>query len=72
MGWASGSIVMEKIVSFASKYVPDETARQSFYTEMISALEDQDWDCQDEFLGQDDAYDAAIKELHPEWCNEER
>jgi hypothetical protein len=67
MGWASGTSVMDAVISFASKYVADECARMSFYMEMISALEEQDWDCQGDCVGVDPAYDAALKALYPSW-----
>jgi len=51
MGWARGTMVMEKCISFAKRNVNDETERGTFYKFMIDILEEQDWDCQAECMG---------------------
>lgn len=38
---------------------------------VIAAFVDSDWDTQDECLGRDEAYDAAMRELHPHWFEDE-
>lgn len=67
MGWSSGSSIMSKVIEGVKPQVADKDARKAIYTTVIEALEDGDWDTQDECLGEDDAYDEAIKELHPDW-----
>ena len=67
MGWSSAGPLIDAIITGAQKAIPDATARQAFYADVIVALEDQDWDTQDENIGDDPAFDAALRELHPEW-----
>jgi hypothetical protein len=67
MGWASGSSVMESIIEGIRKKVVDEKQRVEIYKVIIEALEDSDWDTQNECIGNDKAYDIALKELHPDW-----
>jgi hypothetical protein len=64
MGWSSGSRLFGDIIDAVRPVVKDEAAREELYTKLIPAFEDQDWDTQDECLGMDPAYDAAIKKLH--------
>lgn len=66
MGWASGSGIMSAIIRKAKKNFPDQE-RQDWYTLIIDVLTDADWDTETECLGEDTAYDAALKELHPEY-----
>jgi len=67
MGWASGSGVMEEIIEVVQAEIKDPKVRLSLYKGIISALEGQDWDTQNECEGTDDAYDKALMELHPDW-----
>lgn len=72
MGWASGSYIMDGIISAAMKGMPDESVRKEFYKEVIGVLEGEDWDTQDECIGEDDALDSAMKELHPTWFDDKQ
>ena len=45
----------------------DAVVRQRIYKKVIDAFEDHDWDCQDECIGDDLAFDKALKDLHPNW-----
>lgn len=67
MGWSSGTEIFSSVITAATKAIPDEEVRKEFYKEVIDAFEDADWDTQDECMGEDEAFDAAIKELHPGW-----
>jgi hypothetical protein len=49
------------------KEIKDPKVRFRLYKGIILALEEQDWDTENECEGTDDAYDKALKELHPEW-----
>lgn len=70
MGWASGSRLFSEVIDVIKKYVPDEDERVDIYKGLIDAFEEADWDTQDECMGEDAAYDTALKELHPEWYDE--
>jgi hypothetical protein len=67
MGWASGSELASRIIKATKKHVEDPKVRTEIYTEVIKAFEDSDWDTQDECMGEDAAFDAALKKLHPTW-----
>ena len=67
MGWASGSEVAQTIIETVQAEVEDPKARQRIYAGVIRALENHDWDTQDECLGEDAAFDAAMREAHPTW-----
>jgi hypothetical protein len=67
MGWASGGQVMQEIIDLFQDEIKDDQVRYRLYKGVINALEGNDWDTQDEFIGSDDAYDKALKDLHPDW-----
>lgn len=71
MGWGSGSLIMNKVIDAVKPHVTDFHARKEIYTPIIEALEDGDWDTQDESLGKDAAFDAALKGLHPGWYDDD-
>lgn len=61
MGWASGSQLAEKIIKGIKKEVKDEKTRERIYRPIIDALEEMDWDTEDEVEGIDPAWDKAMK-----------
>jgi len=61
MGWAGGSYVMADIISVVQTSIPNQSLRERLYVGIIDALERNDWDTQDECLGQDPAFDAAME-----------
>lgn len=67
MGWASGSYIMQPVIDALKAEVKDDATRKRIYLSIIPAFEQEDWDTQDECLGTDDEFDAALKELHPSW-----
>ena len=67
MGWSSGTTLMGEIIDAVQSKVKDKKLRKSLYLSIISAFENADWDGQDECEGIDDAFDKALKELHPDW-----
>ena len=71
MGWASGGYLFGDLMDTLMKWVPDEKTRQLMYAEIILAFEKSDWDTQDECLGVDSAFDAALRALHPDWWEDE-
>lgn len=71
MGWASGSSLMDGIISAIKGKVPDYKTRKEIYKAIINEMESADWDTQDECMGSDKAYDAALKSLHPNWYEED-
>jgi hypothetical protein len=68
MGWASGSDVMDYIIYHVQRVLPhDPEIRCAIYIIVIKALDAHDWDTHDDCWGQDDEFDEALKELHPEF-----
>ena len=66
MGWGSGSSLMIDII----KVLKEETVfdqRKRIYIGIIEAMERHDWDTQGECMDRDGAFDAALRELHPDW-----
>ncbi|MFP5446681.1 MAG: hypothetical protein ACLGIY_24435 [Betaproteobacteria bacterium] len=64
MGWSSASSIMDAVIESVSANVSDEAARQAIYEPIIEVLLDGDWDTEDECLGQDAAFDAALREVY--------
>jgi hypothetical protein len=67
MGWSSGGNIMEGIIHCLSKEIKDSKQRARIYKSIIKILENSDWDTQEESLNIDDAYDQALREVHPNW-----
>jgi hypothetical protein len=70
MGCSGGTTVMSNFIEklkASPRFRSDTEARKELYGYMIDELEDMDWDCQEECIGDDVAYDAALKEKHPDW-----
>ena len=62
MGWSRGSDLMDSIIRSLKYHVINPSIRKEIYKDIIDALEDHDWDTQDECLGIDEAFDAALHE----------
>lgn len=63
MGWASGSSLMSDVIASVKKEVRDKDARTRLYIGLIEAFEEHDCDTLEECLGEDDAFDVALKEV---------
>jgi hypothetical protein len=70
MGWCSGSRLFGEVIDTVQSHVADKTARVDIYVDLIQAFEEADWDTQNECIGQDPAYDEALKFLHPDWFDD--
>ena len=60
MGWASATPLFEIIIKEAMVAIPDDKARSKFYGPVLDAFCDADWDCVDECLGIDQAFDDIV------------
>ena len=68
MGWASGSSIMSAIIAATHNF----DCREDWYYEIAKVLEEEgDADSLCELLGEDAEFDAAMRDLHPEWFDEE-
>lgn len=71
MGWSSGSTIMSAIIAGIKPRIKSAKLRTEIYEAIIPALEDGDWDTQNECLGEDEAYDAALRAIHPDYFEPE-
>lgn len=71
MGWSRGTPVAIGIIESVKKHVKNYSKRVDIYVDVIETLEDNDWDTVSEAMGYDDAFDEAVKDLHPDWFEEE-
>jgi hypothetical protein len=71
MGWSSGSSLMGNIIRRSQKLDISFGQMVELYLILIESFEDRDWDCIDEVMGLDPAFDKAAKILHPDWFEEE-
>ncbi len=70
MGWSGGSRVFEEAWSGVRDYVPEDK-RVEACMKVIDALENEDWDTQDEVSHSFPEVEDALKRLHPDWYEEE-
>lgn len=71
MGWSSGSTLMGSLIDSLQKNVKQAKKRTLVYKDMIQAFMDEDWDTIDECIGDDPAFDAALKDIDPSYFEEE-
>lgn len=71
MGWASGSTLFSAVIESIQTHVDVPDIRIQIYIDLIEAFEEADWDTVDECMGEDPAFDVAVKQLHPDWFDEE-
>ena len=67
MGWASGSSLMIDVITGLKERGMSLKNRKIVYEVLIPAMQDQDWDTLDEPMGMDEAYEAAMRTINPEW-----
>lgn len=72
MGWASGSDLYSQVIDVLKEYIPKKEKRVEAHEILIQAFESMDWDTEVECLGEDEAFDEAMKNLYPNWFEEER
>lgn len=73
MGFCSGTQIFDPVVEYVLKKAQIPKGEQfAIIKTLVEALEDHDWDCQ-----QDSAYwdhpaiQAVMKDIHPEWDEQE-
>ncbi len=70
MGWCSGTEIFDKVADFVlhSVFAGNEATRQYTLEVLVSALEDHDWDCQDDsqFI-EHPIVKKVMRQLHPDW-----
>lgn len=72
MGWASGSELLERLITVVEDTVDDRLARVEIYKQMIDAFEDHDCDTVYECVSDPtNAFAEAFYTLHPDWSDED-
>ena len=66
MGWASGSELLGSIILSTQKAIPRKYRRE-LYKLFINHFEYHNCDTIGECRGMDPEFDAALKDLYPEW-----
>lgn len=66
MGWASGSTLMNRIITVIQENVGDPDKRYYIYEGIVDAMQDADWDTLDECLGKDPEYDRLYQQMYGE------
>jgi hypothetical protein len=66
-GWCSGSDIAIGMILVLKREIKDKAVRKIIYRKLIDALENNDWDCQNEAEGEDPVFNEALHEMHPEW-----
>jgi len=61
MGWSSGSGLMHEVMKALDGRVSEDKVRQEIYEDLIPYWKGQDCDTLEELLGQDIAFDRAMK-----------
>jgi len=71
MGWCSGTTIFDKVAGFILDCDYSEVQKFAVIMCLIDALEDDDWDCQDDSRYIDNPIvQRAMLELHPTWYSE--
>lgn len=67
MGWSRGADIMHGIIKAVNRTNLRPSEKKQFYLDIIPVLEDEDWDTQDECMGDDTVFAAAMLHFHPDW-----
>lgn len=60
MGWSSGTDIAIAVVTAVKANVSDAKVRLKIYKPFLEAMEDSDWDTQDEAMDIDPVFDKLI------------
>lgn len=60
MGWSSGTDIAVAVVTAVKNEIKDPKARARIYKPFIKAMNDSDWDTQDEAMDIDPVFDKLI------------
>ena len=66
MSWGGGTDIVRAMTESINRNIPGRWPRLKIHLDLIRCLEDQDWDGYCEVEGEDQDFDAAMKQLHPE------
>jgi len=68
MGWCSGTEIFDKVAEFVLGSEQPEQAKYDVLYHLAGALENEDWDCQEDSRYYNDLIvQRVMRELHPNW-----
>ena len=70
MGWSSGTDIAVAVAKALVRELPDPEARRRVYEPLVTALNEGDWDTQDEAMGIDPVLDKLL-DIDPEEADDE-
>jgi len=70
MGWSSGSDIAEVVIRLVRRYVPKDK-RRAFFRSFVKEMYNHDWDGESDVEGRDPDFDAVLKELNPDWYDDD-
>jgi hypothetical protein len=71
MGWGRGSDLMEEIIPIVENLYVGSIGETEAFKQLIELFEDYDCDNLIELEGISEAFDDALKEVHPSWYEED-
>lgn len=72
MGWCSATDIFDAVAEFVLSTDKPEQDQVDVLKVLADALEDQDWDCQDDSdYREHPIVKRVMRELHPDWIEEE-
>jgi hypothetical protein len=70
MGWCSATVIFDQIAKIVLSDQPID--KKAVLKTVIKALEDGDWDCQqDSDYWDDPIVQSVMRELHPRWFEDQ-
>jgi hypothetical protein len=70
MGWSTGSLIFEQVITTVEENVEDYDVRVKLYSDLIEVFEDYDCDNLMECMGTR-AFDKAMREVRPDYFEDE-
>lgn len=68
MGWCSGTVIFDDVLDYVLNSELPEDKQAKIVKVLMDSLESEDWDCQsDSKHYEHPIVQAVIKELHPDW-----
>jgi hypothetical protein len=68
MGWCSGTPIFDAVAKFVIESSQPEQAKVDVLKTLAEAMENEDWDCQDDSDYRDHPIvKRVLHELHPDW-----
>lgn len=66
MSWKAGSILFSDIIIALNEQDLEDDVRKKVYDALIPAFENMDCDALQDCMGEDDSFDEALMQAHPD------